>query len=206
MRVKKYCYLLSCFSFLFLAGCAVTKQAPLSNTASEVGGASDYVIGAGDTLTVFVWRNPELSTDVIVRPDGDISIPLVEDVSASGETPTALARKVEERLKHYIRDPVVTVIVKNFVGAYGRQIRVVGAAAKPNSLPYKTGMTLLDVMIAVGGLGEFADGNKAKIVRSNAEQQVELNVRLEDLIQDGDIKHNINMRPGDVLIIPESWF
>lgn len=192
----------------FVAGCSSTgkssKEALSSaqNPASQAG----YVIGSGDNLAIFVWRNPELSITVPVRPDGNISVPLVEDMMAAGKTPTALARDIEEQFKRYIRDPVVTVIVKEFVGSYDRQVRVVGAAAKPQSLPYKSGMSLLDVMIAVGGLSDFAEGNKAKIARKSGDHYIELNVKLEDLIQGGDIKHNIAMQPGDVLIIPESWF
>ena len=177
-------------------------QAPLQQQDSN----TEYLIGAGDVLDIFVWRNPELSVTVPVRPDGNISVPLVEDMVAAGKSPTSLARDIEQQFKHYIRDPVVTVIVTQFVGSYERQIRVLGAASQPQSLPYRTGMTVLDVMIAVGGLGEFAAGNKAKIIRKINGQLTELRVNLEDLILDGDIESNIEMSPGDILLIPESWF
>jgi polysaccharide export outer membrane protein len=197
-------FLLAC---LLVIGCSTSEKPGMDvNPLREPASQADYIIGSGDDLNIFVWRNPELSVTVPVRPDGNISVPLVEDMQAAGKSPTVLARDIEEQFKHYIRDPVVTVMVTNFVGSYDRQIRVVGAAAKPQSLPYRTGMTLLDVMIAVGGLGEFAEGNKAKIVRQFNEKQMEIKVRLEDLIQDGDINSNVRMQPGDILIIPESWF
>ena len=167
---------------------------------------TDYAIGSGDTLNIFVWRNPELTVTVPVRPDGKISVPLVEDMVAAGKSPTKLARDIEFNLKKYIRDPIVTVIVTDFIGTSDKQIRVLGAANQPMSLPYRAGMTLLDVMILVGGLAEFADGNNAKLIRQNHEEHVEFAVRLEDLIQQGDIGNNVRMQPGDVLIIPESWF
>lgn len=208
----KAVFQISFFLFLgLLLGCTSPKvmttvvdnaQAPLQQQDSN----TEYLIGAGDVLDIFVWRNPELSVTVPVRPDGNISVPLVEDMVAAGKSPTSLARDIEQQFKHYIRDPVVTVIVTQFVGSYERQIRVLGAASQPQSLPYRTGMTVLDVMIAVGGLGEFAAGNKAKIIRKINGQLTELRVNLEDLILDGDIESNIEMSPGDILLIPESWF
>ncbi len=165
----------------------------------------DYIIGPGDQLRIFVWRNPDLSTDVPVRPDGKISIPLVEDLEANGQTPTALARAIEKQLGDFIKDPLVTVTVVGFQGMFSKQIRVVGEAAQPRSLPYSDDMSVLDVMIAVGGLTEFADGNKTRIVRSHGGDR-QMTVRLEDLLKDGDISANIKMAPGDVIIIPEAWF
>lgn len=167
---------------------------------------NSYVIGPGDSLQVFVWGHEDLSTSVVVRPDGSISTPLVEDLPASGRTPTELAREVEKVLQNYVRSPTVTIIVQQFVGEYSRQIRVVGQATEPQALNFRNGMTLLDVMIAVGGLGEFASGNKAKIVRRDGNQETTIRVRLGDLLNKGDMRENIRMVPGDVLIIPESFF
>lgn len=164
-----------------------------------------YVIGAGDGLAINVWRNPELSSTVVVRPDGKISTPLVEELVAQGRTATEVAREVEKKLAAYIRDPVVTVIVSGFVGPYSEQIRVVGQASKPTVLAYKQKMTVLDVMIAVGGLTDFADGNGATILRT-AEGNKQYSVRLGDLIKRGDVSANVEMRPGDILIIPQSLF
>ena len=165
-----------------------------------------YQIGAGDGLRVFVWGHEDLTTNVAVRPDGYISTPLVEDMRAAGKTPTELAREIEEVLGGFIRSPTVTVIVQSFVGEYDRQIRIVGQAAEPASIPYRAGMTVLDVIISVGGLAEFAAGNKAKIVRRENGTDVIINVRLNDLLNRGDMRQNVRMRPGDVLIIPESAF
>ncbi|MDS4022574.1 MAG: polysaccharide export protein [Candidatus Competibacter sp.] len=165
-----------------------------------------YLIGPGDSVQIFVWRNPEISQGVTVRPDGKITTPLVEDLQASGKTPTQLARDLEKALETYIRQPIVTVIVAGGVGPYSEQIRVVGQASKPQAIAYKRQMTLLDVMIAVGGLTEFADGNSTKIVRIVDGKQTEYVVRVDDLLNDGDISANVDMLPGDILIIPESWF
>lgn len=164
-----------------------------------------YIIGAGDSLNIIVWRNPELSMSVPVRPDGKVSAPLVEELQAQGKTPVELARDVEKRLSTYVRDPVVTVLVSGFVGPYSEQIRVVGEAAKPQFLPYKQKMTLLDLMIAVGGLTDFADGNSA-IIQRTSEGNKQYSVRLKDLIKRGDTSANVEMRPGDILIIPQSYF
>lgn len=166
----------------------------------------EYVIGPGDNLQIFVWRNPEVSTTVPVRPDGRISSPLVEDMVASGKTATQLARDIERELSVYLKEPLVTVIVTGFVGPYNQQIRVVGEATRPTVLPYRANMTLLDVMIAVGGLTEFASGNKASIIREINGKQQQYYVMLDDLIRNGDISANVKMLPGDILIIPESWF
>ena len=168
--------------------------------------ADEYAIGPGDSLQIFVWDHEDLSTSVQVRPDGKISTPLVEDLQAAGRTPTLLARDIEGVLKEYVRSPVVTVIMQEFVGDGAQQIRVVGQAAAPQALQFKQGMTVLDVMISVGGLSEFAAGNRAKIVRRTADGEVEIKVRLSDLLNDGETSQNIEMRPGDVLIIPQSFF
>jgi len=173
----------------------------------EVGGSPPmYHIGPGDALNIFVWRNPELSVTVSVRPDGRINTPLVEDLVASGKTATELARNLESRLSRYVKNPVVTVMVSGFVGQYEEQIRVVGEATKPQALPYRARMTLLDVMIQVGGLTEFAAGNAATLIRETDGKQRQYEVRLDDLLRDGDISANVVMLPGDILIIPEAWF
>ena len=189
-------------------------SAPISSQAGIDGGGppqteideNNYRIGPGDSLEIFVWRNPEISTSVPVRPDGKISMPLVEDIQAVGRTPSELAREIETILADYIRSPTVNVIVKTFVGTFAEQVRVVGQAADPKSLPFRNGLTLLDVMIEVGGLTEFAAGNRAKIVRSENGSKVEIRARLADLMDKGDLTENIAMMPGDVLIIPESIF
>ncbi|HEY1932182.1 MAG TPA: XrtA/PEP-CTERM system exopolysaccharide export protein [Acetobacteraceae bacterium] len=170
--------------------------------------SADYVIGAGDDLSVFVYRNPDLSEGgVAVRPDGRISVPLIEDIVAAGKTPTQLARDIEGRLKKYIKDPVVTVIVRSFVGPPNRQIRVIGEATDPIAIPYRDSMTLLDVMIATKGLTKYAAGNRAVIVRHDAKGKEEMiHVKLNDLLNHGDISQNVAMEPGDTLIIPQSWF
>jgi polysaccharide export outer membrane protein len=164
-----------------------------------------YLIGPLDTVNIIVWRHPELSLSVPVRPDGKITTQLVEDLPAIGKDPTALARDIERSLSKYIRDPVVTVIVTQFAGPASEQIRVIGEAVRPQVLPYRQRMTVLDVMISVGGLTEFADGNGARIVRA-AENNRLYSVRLKDLVKRGDISANVDMKPGDVLIIPQSWF
>jgi polysaccharide export outer membrane protein len=188
---------------VILGGCASTSYPPAPKTAAS--DSYNYLIGPGDVLNIVIWRNPELSMTVPVRPDGKIAAPLVEDLPALGKDATTLARDIEKALSKYIRDPVVTVVVSSFVGPYSEQIRVVGEAAKPLTLPYKQKMTLLDVMIAVGGMTDFADGNKASILRT-AEDNKQYSVRLSDLVKRGDVSANVEMRPGDVLIIPQSWF
>ncbi len=164
-----------------------------------------YLIGPLDAVNVIVWRNPELSIAAPVRPDGRISVPLVEDIQALGRNPTDLARDVEKALSKFIRDPVVTVMVTAFNGPYSEQIRVIGEAARPQSVPYRQNMTLLDVMVLVGGLTDFADGNGAVLVRGT-EAGKQYSVRLRDLIKRGDIAANVDVKPGDILIIPQSWF
>ena len=167
---------------------------------------SEYRIGPGDTLQVFVWNQPELTVTVPVRSDGMISTPLISGVPAEGKTASQLAKDLEVALSEYVRNPTVSVMITGFVGAYADQIRVVGQAAKPQALPYRANMSLLDVMIAVGGLAEFAAGNRAVLVRTDDGKQTRTTVRLRDLLDDGDISANVTMRPGDVLIIPESRF
>jgi polysaccharide export outer membrane protein len=189
---------------VLVTGCASTyPPAPASAASADY----RYIIGPGDNVNIIVWRNPELSMSVPVRPDGLITGPLIEDMPAMGKTPTLLARDMEKALGTYIRDPIVTVVVTGFVGTQSEQIRVVGEAARPQALPYKQNMTLLDVMIAVGGLTDFADGNGRQSVRSAAEgARKQYSVRLTDLLRRGDISANVDMKPGDVLIIPQSWF
>jgi polysaccharide export outer membrane protein len=191
------------FLTVAVAGCAAPKYpaAPISAATSSY----NYIIGPGDTLNIVVWRNPDLSTSVQVRPDGKITVPLVEDLPAMGKDSTTLARDVQEALTKYIRDPVVNVIMTGFVGPYSEQIRVVGEATRPQALPYSQNMTIMDVMIAVGGMTDFADGNQATIFRPSDENKL-YNVRLDDLLRKGDISANVDVKPGDVLIIPESWF
>ena len=185
-----------------LASCATKyPPAPAAATSPDY----RYVIGPLDTVNVIVWRNPELSMAVPVRPDGRISTPLVEDTPALGRNPTELARDLEQALGKYIRDPVVTVIVTSFVGPSNEQIRIVGEAAKPQAVAFRQNMTLLDVIIVAGGLTDFADGNNAVLVRGS-EQNKQYNVRLGDLVRRGDISANVDVKPGDVLIIPQGWF
>ncbi len=191
--------------FILVGGCSNNGQRPLES-ASYKSDAPLYLIGPGDNVNIFVWGNAELSSSVPVRPDGRITTPLVEDVVASGKTSTQLARDMEKELARYIKNPVVTVIVTGFTGRYSEQVRVIGEAAEPQSLPYREHLTILDVMITVGGLTEFAAGNNASIVRVVGGKQLQYIVRLDDLIQDGDISANVDMLPGDILIIPESWF
>ena len=191
-----------------VASCSSTPEVDTATMSN--GGASnskaEYQIGPGDTLQVYVWRNPDISVTVPVRPDGYISTPLVEDIQAINKTPSQLARDIEKRLSKYIRDPVVTVIVTNFVGTYNKQIRVIGEAAKPQALAYRENMTLLDVMIAVGGLTDFAAGNSAKLIRTENGKSIQIDVRLKDLLQNGDISANKRVLPGDILLIPQSVF
>ena len=165
-----------------------------------------YLIGAGDNININVWRNPEVSVSVPVRPDGKITTPLVEDLQAAGKTSTELARDIEKALEKYIQQPMVTVIVTSFVGPYSQQIRVIGQAARPQALAYRQGMSLMDVLIAVGGITDFAAGNKANIIRTVDGARRAVPVRLHDLLRKGDISANVAVLPGDVLVIPEGWF
>ncbi len=194
---------LTAIAALLVVGCTTPAYPPAPRDAST--SDYNYIIGPLDTVNIIVWRNPELSMVVPVRPDGKVTTPLVDDLDALGKTPTILARDIEKALGKYIRDPVVTVIVTNFVGPSSEQIRVIGEAAKPQILAFRTHMTLLDVMIAVGGLTDFADGNRANIFRTG-EGGKQYSVRLQDLVKRGDITANVDMRPGDILIIPQSYF
>ena len=186
-----------------VAGCSSTSYpaAPVTAATTDY----RYVIGPLDSVNVIVWRNPELSMSVPVRPDGRITMPLVEDLQALGRSPSDLARDVEKALSKYIRDPVVSVIVTGFTGPYSEQVRIIGEAAKPQSLSYRQNMTVLDVMILAGGLTDFAAGNRAVLVRG-AEGGKSYGLRLNDLIKRGDISANVDVKPGDVVIIPQSWF
>ncbi|HEU0156657.1 MAG TPA: XrtA/PEP-CTERM system exopolysaccharide export protein [Stellaceae bacterium] len=191
---------------LIVAGCHNAPPLPPAPPASALP-SSSYIIGPGDKLNIFVWRNPELSTNVPVRPDGRLSIPLVEDVVAIGKTPSQLARELEHRLSKYIKEPVVTVIAEAFVGPFTEQVRVIGEAAQPRAIPFRTDMTVLDAMIEVGGLTRYAAGNDAVIVRTAANgKQATYSVHLDNLIKDGDVASNVALQPGDILIIPQRLF
>ena len=190
---------------LGLGACAGGEDLPPA-AVGEMASAPIYKIGPGDTLRIFVWGNPGLSDTVPVRPDGRVSIPLLEDLEVTEKTPTELAREIEKKLSAFVQDPLVTVIVTEFVGPFTQQVRVVGAAAEPQAIPYRANMTVLDVMIEVGGLTEFADGNRATLIRAEDNEQKQYRVRLDDLVKDGEISANVEMRPGDILIIPESFF
>lgn len=203
MNMKKFGLALVALTVMALSGCA-TPTPPSAAALAPVN--PDYLIGPGDNVTVTVWRNPEVSGSVPVRPDGKITTPLVEDLPAAGKTSTQLARDIEAALAKFIQQPVVTVIVTTFVGNYSDQIRVIGQAARPQALPYRRDMSLMDVLITVGGMTEFAAGNKASVIRTVDGKQEKVTVRLDDLIRDGDISANMAMRPGDVLVIPESFF
>ena len=197
---------------LTLSGCAGSASGPqlppASFVAMQEGPGDEYVIGPLDELTIFVWRNPELGAKVQVRPDGRITTPLITDMPAVGKTPKMLADDITLQLSQYIQDPLVSVIVNKFAGTFSQQVRVVGATEKPASLPYRANMTLLDAMIAVGGLSEFASGNRAKLIRfdKGTGRQKEFAVRLGDLLKKGDSSANVMLMPGDVIIIPESAF
>ncbi|HEY1327940.1 MAG TPA: XrtA/PEP-CTERM system exopolysaccharide export protein [Casimicrobiaceae bacterium] len=187
---------------IVLAACATPyPAAPTSAATSDY----SYHIGPSDVVNVIVWRNPELSMSVAVRPDGNITTPLIDDLPAIGKTPTELERDMEKALAKFIRDPVVTVVVTNFQGPNNEAVRVIGEATKPQVLPYRKNMTVLDVMIAVGGLTDFADGNGARIFRASEGGKL-YTVRLKDLVKRGDIAANVDIMPGDILIIPQSWF
>lgn len=197
---------------LALSGCAGAGAGPQLPPASFVAmqeqPGEEYVIGPLDELTIFVWRNPELGAKVQVRPDGRITTPLITDMPAVGKTPSMLAEDIKLQLSQYIQEPIVSVIVDKFAGTFSQQVRIVGATEKPASIPYRANMTLLDAMIAVGGLSEYAAGNKARLIRFDKTigKQKEYNVRLSDLLRKGDSKANVLLQPGDVIIIPESMF
>lgn len=189
-------------SVMALVSCSSIPYAPNVEPLSEF----TSIIGPGDSLEMFVWGNPEISRTVSVRPDGKISFPLVEELPASGKTSYQLAREIEKELAKFIRDPLVTIILGAGLGPFSEQIRVIGQASKPQAVSYKENMTLLDLMVQVGGLGQYASGNRARIIRKVNGVQQEFRVRIEDLIEDADISANVNVLPGDILIIPESYF
>ncbi|MGC4250379.1 MAG: polysaccharide export protein [Sphingobium sp.] len=199
-------------SAMVLSGCASSASGPqlppASFVATEEKPGEEYVIGPLDELTIFVWRNPELGAKVQVRPDGRITTPLITDLPAVGKTPKMLSEDIKQALSKYIENPLVSVIVNNFSGTFSQQVRIVGATEKPASIPYRANMTLLDAMIAVGGLSEYAAGNKARLVRFDKDsgKQTEYQVRIGDLLKRGDSKANVMLAPGDVIIIPESMF
>ena len=198
-------------SALTLTACVGSSRPELpaaAFVASQEQPGEEYVIGPLDQLNIFVWRNPELSTKVQVRPDGRITTPLISDMPAVGKTPRMLADDMKIALGEYIKDPIVSVIVENFSGTFSQQVRIVGATEKPASIPYRANMTLLDAMIAVGGLNEYAAGNRAKLVRYDRStgRQAEYNIKLSSLLKDGDSRANVRLEPGDVIIIPESMF
>lgn len=202
----------SAMASLALAGCAGSSSGPQLPAASFVamqeGPGEEYVIGPLDELTIFVWRNPELGASVQVRPDGRITTPLITDMPAVGKTPSMLAEDIKLQLSQYIQEPLVSVIVNKFAGTFSQQVRIVGATEKPASLPYRANLTLLDAMISVGGLSEFAAGNRARLIRFDKEsgKQKEYALRLGDLLRKGESKANVLLMPGDVIIIPESTF
>ncbi|MCH8506987.1 MAG: polysaccharide export protein [Ectothiorhodospiraceae bacterium] len=188
----------------FLTACGTTS-APTETPRTDVT-ETDYVIGAGDQLQIYVRDNPDLSVTLPVRPDGKISVPMVQDVRAAGLTPSALARELESELSEFIRTPNVTVMVMSFVGAYDDQVRIIGQALQPQAIPYRDGMTVLDAIIQVGGLTQFAAGNRARLVRGGREDSESYRLRLNDLLNEGDMRHNYALRPGDVIVIPEAFF
>jgi polysaccharide export outer membrane protein len=208
--VVRHSVLLSLALVALLAGCA-NRSAVQSGPAvvdSRTAGDSDYVIGPGDTLGIFVYRLPELSTDLPVRPDGKLSMPLISDIVAAGKTPTQLGKEIETRLKEYVREPTVTVMVRSFVGPTNRQIRIIGEAVQPRALPYRDGMTAMDVLIEAGGLTRYAAGNRVELVRRDPTtgNTQTIRLRLNDLVRNGDISQDVPMQPGDTLVIPQSWF
>lgn len=209
-------YLVPALLALLLPG-ACAGQRPAAPPAARSAAAPDYVIGPGDALNVVVYRAPELGASGLpVRPDGRISLPLVPDLQAAGQTPTQLGKQIEERLRKYVREPNVSVLVQTFLGPSSERIRVIGEAASPMAMPYREGMTVLDVMIEARGLTRFAAGNSAEIIRRNPGTgpdgasgragRTAIPVRLSDLLRDGDLSQDVPMQPGDVLVIPQSWF
>jgi len=198
----------ACAALCMLAACSGPRDTlpPAPFVSPNEGPGPHYLIGPLDSLSIFVWRNPELSVGVTVRPDGRFAMPLVDDLPATGKTPSQLARDIETELSEILQQPIVTVLVNGFVGPLSQQVRVVGEAAEPQSIAFRANMTLLDVMIVVGGLTEFASGNRATLIRFEDGEQREYRVRIDDLIRDGDINANVKIYPGDVIIIPESFF
>ena len=178
---------------------------PSAPAAADLGDAPYYLIGPGDTLEIFVWQNEDLQESVLVRPDGRVTVPLIDDVFVAGRTSTEVAREIQERMAAFILEPHVTVMIKDVSGTFGQQIRVIGEAQKPRAIPYRDKMTVLDVLIEVDGLTEFAAGNRSVIAREEGGRQQRYRVRLDDLIRDGEIDANVEMKPGDILIIPQRY-
>jgi polysaccharide export outer membrane protein len=207
MKIKTLYLLLVLIGAAFIQDSESVAQTPAAalpaEPAKSVG--SDYIIGPGDTLQVFVWRNAELSATVPVRPDGKISTPLVEDMVAVGKTPSLLARDIEKVLGEYVRSPQVNVIVTQPMST-SSQVKVIGQVAHPQSIAYHEGMTVLDAVLASGGMAQFAAGNRAKVVRMENGKEREIKVKLSSLVNDGDMKQNVNLQPGDVIVVPESRF
>ncbi|MBX9813116.1 MAG: polysaccharide export protein [Proteobacteria bacterium SG_bin5] len=204
-------FALALLPLLLPTGCttgARPELPPASYVATQEAPGEEYVIGPLDQLNIFVWRNPELSAKVQVRPDGRITTPLINDMPAVGKTPAMLADDMKLALGEYIKDPIVSVIVENFAGTFSQQVRIVGATEKPAAIPYRANMTVLDAMIAVGGLNEYAAGNRARLIRYDRAtgKQREYALRLSSLLKNGDSRANVRLQPGDVIIIPESMF
>ena len=191
---------------LSIAACSSNSYPPVSDARNSSGSDYSYVVGPGDTMEIFVWGNEELTTIGVVRPDGKFTTRLVEDMQASGKTSTQLARDIEKAYAEYVKQPVVSVIINEFVGVPSQQVRVVGEATEPTSVPYRKHMTLLDLMIAVGGMTEFAAGNSSVLVRTENGRKQSYALRLDDLIKKGDISADLALMPGDIIIISESWF
>jgi len=215
--VVRHPVILACALVLLIAGCSNRSRNNAVNLAASdirpttegrAANASNYIIGPGDSLSIFVYRLPELSADLPVRPDGRLSLPLIADLVAAGKTPTQLGKEIETRLKEYVREPTVTVMVRSFVGPTNRQIRIIGEAVQPKALPYREGMTVMDVLIEAGGLTRYAAGNCAELVRRDPVSGVtqSIRLRLSDLVRDGDVSQDVPMQPGDTLVIPQSWF
>ena len=194
-----------------LAACATTDYPELEPSSTSidqqaVGDGYEYVIGPGDTLDIFVWGYPDLSVSLPVRPDGRITTRLVEDMQAAGKTPTSLARDIEGQYESYVKKPIVTITVSEFIGTTSQQVRVVGGGLEPRTVPYAKNMTLLDLMITIGGIGEFSEGNRAVLIRKIDDKDTQFRARIDDLLNKGDISANVTLYPGDILMIPESWF
>lgn len=205
LTLRSLAIVVGLITLITLSGCGRGHQT-IPDDRRFVDADYNYVIGPGDTMEIFVWGNTELSTTSIVRPDGKLTTRLVEDLQASGKTPSELAREIEQVYGEYVRDPVVSVMVNGFIGVPSQQVRVVGEAMTPSSIPYSQHMTLLDLMVAVGGMTDYAAGNKSVLVRTHAGEQHSYELRLDDLLKKGDISANVTMMPGDVVIISESWF
>lgn len=191
---------------LMVSGCVANKYPSAPTQLDEEGGNYGYIIGAGDRLNVYVWGYEDLSDEITVRPDGKITTKLVEDLEASGRTPSELAREIERRYRDFVKQPVVTVSVDNFVGSRNQQVRIMGAGEQPRSVPYTPEMTLLDLVIEVGGLGEFANGNSAVLVRKVKGVDINYSLKIDDLLRKGEIEANVPLLPGDIVIVPESRF